>query len=125
LICCGKLCKTIRVFLISRGATQILFSRQNTTLTSLDLSYNEIGDCGAVAVARLFEEHDDMQHRLELWNDAKRKKIELSNALREHSQQVPATSIKLFRWRCFTRHGYQLFYSRFYMDFNLFTLVFS
>jgi hypothetical protein len=46
-----------------------------------------------VAIARLFEEHDEMQSRLELWNEAKSKKIELSNALQEHSQQVPAISI--------------------------------
>jgi hypothetical protein len=53
-----------------------------------------------VAIARLFEEHDEMQSRLALWNEAKSKRIELSNALREHSQQVPAVSIWLARSRC-------------------------
>ena len=71
----------------------ILCSRYNTTLTSLDLSYNEIGDSGAIAISRLFEEHDEMQSRLELWNDAKSKRMELSEELKEHSQQVREAAI--------------------------------
>jgi hypothetical protein len=61
------------------------------------LSYNEIGDSGAIAISRLFEEHDEMQGRLELWNDAKRKRIELSEELKERSQQVREPAISSSR----------------------------
>ena len=71
----------------------MLSSRHNTTLTSLDLSYNEIGDDGAISIARLFEEHDEMQSRLELWNDAQCKRMELSEELKDCTQQVDAISI--------------------------------
>jgi hypothetical protein len=52
------------------------------------LSYNEIGDKGAIAISRLFEEHDDMQNRLDLWNNAKRKRIELSQELNARAQEA-------------------------------------
>ena len=57
------------------------------------MSYNEIGDEGAVAIARIFEEHDEMQSRLELWSAAKRKRIEISQQLTEQTHQVPVFSI--------------------------------
>jgi hypothetical protein len=57
------------------------------------LSYNEIGDAGAISVARLFEEHEEMQNRLELWNAAKTKRIELSEELMQHSNQVLLDSL--------------------------------
>lgn len=75
-------------------------SRHNTTLTSLDLSYNEIGDRGAISVARLFEEHDEMQSRLELWGEAKRKRIEISEQLREHTLEVRACFLILIALWC-------------------------
>jgi hypothetical protein len=73
---------------MSSKRTHMLCSRHNTTLTSLDLSYNEIGDRGAISVARLFEEHDEMQSRLELWGEAKRNRIEISEQLRQHTLEV-------------------------------------
>jgi hypothetical protein len=55
------------------------------------LSYNEIGDNGAIAISRLFEEHDEMQSRLELWSEAKQKRIELSEELKQRSQEASGT----------------------------------
>ncbi len=68
--------------------TQIPLSRYNTTLTSLDLSYNEIGNNGAVAIARIFEEHEEMPVRVELWTEAKHKRIAVAEVLQDYSQQV-------------------------------------
>ena len=68
--------------------TEIAISRCNTTLTSLDLSYNEIGDNGAVAIARLLEEHEEMPVRVELWTEAKHRRISLAEELERYSQQV-------------------------------------
>jgi hypothetical protein len=65
------------------------------------LSYNEIGDNGAISVARLFEEHDEMQSRLELWGQAKRKRIEISEQLTNYTEQVREFTIASSRLRCY------------------------
>ena len=77
--------------------TEIALSRCNTTLTSLDLSYNEIGDNGAVAIARLLEEHEEMPVRVELWTEAKHRRISLAEELERYSQQVLEFKFEIFQ----------------------------
>jgi hypothetical protein len=89
--CCIVVASSVRTFLLHLRPmlhTEIALSRCNTTLTSLDLSYNEIGDNGAVAIARLLEEHEEMPVRVELWTEAKHRRISLAEELERYSQQV-------------------------------------